>query len=258
MIILRSRAEIEKIRASCAVVAEILERLVEHIKPGVTTLDLNAISEELAVKKGAKPAFKGYHGYPYALCASVNEEVVHGMPSRHRRLKGGDIISLDFGVVMDGYFGDAALTVPVGQISESAVKLCTVTEECLYEGISKAVAGNRVSDISHAIQDYVEARGYSVVREFVGHGIGQHLHESPQVPNYGPPGRGVRLKPGMVLAIEPMINVGEPDVVVLEDQWTAVTRDRKLSAHFEHTIAVTDNGPRILTPRKNRFTKLYG
>ncbi|MGC8493611.1 MAG: type I methionyl aminopeptidase [Syntrophobacteraceae bacterium] len=258
MIILRSRAEIEKIRAACAVVAEILERLVEHIKPGVTTLDLNGISEELAVKKGAKPAFKGYHGYPYALCASVNEEVVHGMPSRHRRLKGGDIISLDFGVVMDGYFGDAALTVPVGQISESAVKLCTVTEECLYEGISKAVAGNRVSDISHAIQDYVEKRGYSVVREFVGHGIGQHLHESPQVPNYGPPGRGVRLKPGMVLAIEPMINVGEPDVVVLEDQWTAVTRDRKLSAHFEHTIAVTDNGPRILTPRKNRFTKLYG
>lgn len=258
MIILRSRAEIEKIRASCAVVAEILERLVEHIKPGVTTLDLNGISEELAAKKGAKPAFKGYHGYPYALCASINEEVVHGMPSRHRRLKGGDIISLDFGVVMDGYFGDAALTVPVGQISETAVQLCTVTEECLYEGISQAVAGNRVSDISHAIQDYVEKRGYSVVREFVGHGIGQHLHESPQVPNYGPAGRGVRLKPGMVLAIEPMINVGEPDVVVLEDRWTAVTRDRKLSAHFEHTIAVTDNGPRILTPRKNRFTKLYG
>ncbi|MDR3557027.1 MAG: type I methionyl aminopeptidase [Syntrophobacteraceae bacterium] len=258
MIILRSRAEIEKIRTSCAIVAEILDRLVEQIKPGVTTLDLNAISEDLTSKKRARPAFKGYHGYPYALCASVNEEVVHGMPSKHRRLKAGDIISLDYGVVFDGYFGDAALTVPVGEISEAAVKLCTVTEECLYEGIAKAVAGNRLSDISHAIQDYVEQRGYSVVREFVGHGIGQHLHESPQVPNYGPPGRGVRLKPGMVLAIEPMINAGQADVQVLEDQWTAVTLDRELSAHFEHTIAVTENGPLILSKRENRFTKLYG
>ncbi|MDR3570229.1 MAG: type I methionyl aminopeptidase [Syntrophobacteraceae bacterium] len=258
MIILRSKAEIEKIRNSCAIVAEILDRLVEHIKPGVTTGELDAISEEMAVKKGAKPAFKGYHGFPFSLCASVNEEVVHGMPSSHRRLKAGDIISLDFGVVVGGYFGDAALTVPVGEISEVAVKLCTVTEECLYEGISKAVSGNRLSDISHAIQDYVEKRGYSVVKEFVGHGIGQHLHESPQVPNYGPPGKGVRLKPGMVLAIEPMINVGEAEIDILEDRWTAVTRDRKLSAHFEHTIAVSENGPLILTGRKNRFTKLYG
>ncbi len=258
MIILRSKAEIEKIRAACAIVSEILDRLVEHIKPGVTTLDLDAISEELAAKKGAKPAFKGYHGYPYALCASVNEVVVHGMPSKHRRLKAGDIISLDFGVVLDGYYGDAALTVPVGEISEDAARLCTVTEECLYEGIAMAVSGNRLSDISHAIQDYVEKRGYSVVREFVGHGIGQHLHESPQVPNYGPPGKGVRLKPGMVLAIEPMINVGQAEVEILEDQWTAVTRDRKLSAHFEHTVAVTENGPLVLTRRENRFTKLYG
>jgi methionyl aminopeptidase len=258
LIILRSKAEIEKIRTSCAIVAEILDRLVERIKPGVTTLDLNAISEELTSKKHARPAFKGYHGYPYALCASVNEEVVHGMPSKHRRLKAGDIISLDYGVVFDGYYGDAALTVPVGEIPEAAVRLCTVTEECLYEGIAKAVAGNRLSDISHAIQDYVEKRGYSVVREFVGHGIGQHLHESPQVPNYGPPGRGVRLKPGMVLAIEPMINAGQADVEVLEDQWTAVTLDRELSAHFEHTIAVTENGPLILSKRENRFTKLYG
>ncbi len=258
MIILRSRTEIEKIRTSCAIVAEILDRLVENIRPGVTTWDLNAFSEELAAKKRAKPAFKGYHGYPYALCASVNEEVVHGMPSKQRRLKPGDIISLDFGVVVDGYYGDAALTVPVGEISAVAVRLCTITEECLYEGIAKAVSGNRLSYISHAIQDYVEQRGYSVVREFVGHGIGQHLHESPQVPNYGPPGKGVKLKPGMVLAIEPMINVGAPDIEILEDQWTAVTLDRKLSAHFEHTIAVTENGPLILSGRENRFTKQYG
>ncbi len=249
MIILRSRAEIEKIKTSCLIVAEILELLTEQIKPGVTTWDLNGISEELAAKKHATPAFKGYHGYPYSLCTSVNEEVVHGMPSRQRRLKEGDIISLDFGVVLDGYYGDAALTVPVGKITEDAAQLCTVTEACLYEGIAQAVSGNRLSDISHAIQEYVETRGFSVVREFVGHGIGQHLHESPQIPNYGPPGKGVRLKAGMVLAVEPMINSGLPDVEILEDQWTAITRDRKLSAHFEHTIAITEDGPEILTRR---------
>jgi methionyl aminopeptidase len=247
LIILRSRAEIEKVRAACLIVAEILNRLVEHIKPGISTWELDAISEELASKKHAKPAFKGYHGYPFALCTSVNEEVVHGMPSKRRRLKDGDIISLDFGVVYDGYYGDAARTVPVGEVSEEAERLCTVTEESLYQGISQAITGNRLSDISHAIQDYVEKRGFSVVREFVGHGIGQHLHESPQIPNYGPPGKGVRLKPGMVLAVEPMINEGTPDVEVLEDRWTAVTRDHKLSAHFEHTIAISDDGPQILT-----------
>jgi methionyl aminopeptidase len=247
LIILRSRAEIEKVRAACLIVAEILNRLVEHIKPGISTWELDAISEELASKKHAKPAFKGYHGYPFALCTSVNEEVVHGMPSKRRRLKDGDIISLDFGVVYDGYYGDAARTVPVGEVSEEAERLCTVTEESLYQGISQAITGNRLSDISHAIQDYVEKRGFSVVREFVGHGIGQHLHESPQIPNYGPPGKGVRLKPGMVLAVEPMINAGGPDVEVLEDRWTAVTRDGKLSAHFEHTIAISEEGPLILT-----------
>ncbi len=247
MIILRSRAEIEKVRAACLIVAEILNRLLEHIRPGISTWELDAISEELASKKHAKPAFKGYHGYPSSLCTSVNEEVVHGMPSKRRRLKDGDIISLDFGVVFDGYYGDAALTVPVGNVSEEAKRLCTVTEESLYEGISQAIAGNRLSDISHAIQEYVEKRGFSVVREFVGHGIGQHLHESPQIPNYGPPGRGVRLKPGMVLAVEPMINAGGPDVEVLEDRWTAVTRDGKVSAHFEHTIAISEEGPQILT-----------
>ncbi|MFZ2448375.1 MAG: type I methionyl aminopeptidase [Syntrophobacteraceae bacterium] len=247
MIILRSRAEIEKIRNACRIVSDILRNLSEHIQPGITTWDLNGLSEELARANGAKPAFLGYHGYPYALCTSVNEEVVHGMPSKQRRLKEGDIISLDFGVVVGGYYGDAAITVPVGTISDEAARLCAVTEESLYEGIARALSANRLSDISHAIQAYVEARGYTVVREFVGHGIGQHLHESPQIPNYGPPGKGVRLKPGMVLAIEPMINSGGPDVEIMEDQWTAVTLDRKLSAHFEHTIAITENGPDILT-----------
>ena len=247
MIILRSRAEIVKIRSACRIVADILRALTEHIVPGVTTWDLNALSAEMAAKKNAKPAFMGYHGYPFALCASINEQVVHGMPSKKRHLHEGDIISLDFGVVVDGYYGDAALTVPVGHISDQAARLCAVTEESLNRGIASAVTGNRLSDISHAIQEYVEARGFSVVREFVGHGIGQHLHESPQIPNYGPPGKGVMLKAGMVLAIEPMINCGGPDVEVLEDRWTAVTLDRKLSAHFEHTIAITENGPEILT-----------
>jgi len=247
LIILRSRAEIEKIRNACRIVSDILRALSERVQPGVTTWDLNALSEELAGKRRAKPAFLGYHGYPYALCASVNEQVVHGMPSKQRRLKEGDIISLDFGVVVDGFYGDAAVTVPVGKITDEAARLCAVTEQSLHEGIARAVVGNRLSDISHAIQEYVEVRGFSVVREFVGHGIGQHLHESPQVPNYGPAGKGVRLKAGMVLALEPMINIGGPDVEIMEDQWTAVTLDRKLSAHFEHTIAITDRGPEILT-----------
>jgi methionyl aminopeptidase len=247
LIVLRTRAEIEKIRKACRIVAEVLERLGEQIQPGITTWDLNAISEDLAQKHNAKPAFRGYHGFPYSLCASINEEVVHGMPSKSRRLKSGDIVSLDFGVVIDGYYGDAARTYPVGEITQAAGRLCEVTERALYEGINQAVSGNRLSDISHAIQTYVEIRGFSVVREFVGHGIGQHLHESPQIPNYGPPGKGVRLKAGMVLAIEPMINAGVPDVEILDDQWTAVTLDRQLSAHFEHTVAITDNGHEILT-----------
>lgn len=251
MIILRSPREIEKIRKSCLIVAEILQRLKEEIKPGVTTWDLNHLSEELSARHNAKPAFKGYHGYPFALCTSVNEEVVHGMPSKKRVLKEGDIIGIDFGVVIDGYYGDSAITVPVGTVSEEADKLCRVTREALYRGISMVVAGNRLSDISHAIQAHVESHGFSVVREFVGHGIGQHLHESPQIPNYGPPGKGIRLKPGMVLAIEPMINIGRPEVEILEDQWTAVTIDRKMSAHFEHTVAVRDDGPDILSDPEN-------
>lgn len=247
LISIRSQREIEKIRRSCLVVAEILERLKELVRPGISTWDLNALSEDLAARNRARPAFKGYHGFPHALCTSVNEEVVHGIPARERVLHEGDIVSIDFGVVVDGYYGDAAITVPVGSIDPEARRLCEVTEESLYAGIREAVVSNRLSDISHAIQEYVEPRGFSVVREFVGHGIGQQLHESPQIPNYGPPGRGVKLKAGMVLAIEPMINMGAPAVEVLKDRWTAVTLDRKLSAHFEHTVAVTENGPDILS-----------
>ncbi len=247
MIILKSPREVAKIRKSCQIVAEVLQHLREHIQPGVTTWELNVLSEDLAKKHKVKPAFKGYQGFPFALCVSVNNEVVHGMPSKQRALKEGDIISLDFGVIQDGYYGDAAITVPVGEIKPRARELCQVTEAALLQGIKQAIVGHRLSDISHAIQEYVEARGFSVVREFVGHGIGQHLHESPQIPNYGPPGKGVKLKPGMVLAIEPMINEGGPEVEILSDQWTAVTVDRKLSAHFEHTIAVTENGPDILS-----------
>ncbi|QCQ21036.1 type I methionyl aminopeptidase [Desulfoglaeba alkanexedens] len=247
MIILKSKREIEKIRRSCLIVAEVLEAVKERVRPGVTTWELDALSEELAAKYGAVPAFKGYHGFPYALCTSINEEIVHGMPSRKRELVEGDIISVDYGILLDGYYGDAAVTVAVGDVSEAARRLCRVTQESLGKAIEKAVPGNRLSDISHAVQAHVEHHGYSVVREFVGHGIGKSLHESPQIPNYGPPGRGVKLKPGMVIAIEPMINEGGPEIEILEDGWTAVTRDRKLSAHYEHTVAITENGPEILT-----------
>jgi methionyl aminopeptidase len=247
LIFLRSPGEIEKIRHASLIVAEVLEDLKQHVQPGVTTWELNALSEELAKERKALPAFKGYHGYPFALCTSINEEVVHGMPSRKRFLNDGDIVSLDFGVVIDGYFGDAAITAPVGKVSEEAKLLCSICEQALYQGIQMAVSGNRLSDISHAIQAFAERNGYSVVREFVGHGIGRNLHESPKILNYGKPGKGVRLKPGMVLAIEPLINAGRPEVRMLRNRWTAVTLDRKLSSHFEHTVAVTQNGVEILT-----------
>ncbi|SMC26117.1 methionine aminopeptidase, type I [Desulfacinum hydrothermale DSM 13146] len=247
MITLKSPEEIDKIRKACRIVAEVLTRLREAVEPGVSTWDLNALSEELAAERGAKPAFKGYHGFPHALCTSVNEEVVHGMPSKKRVLKEGDIISLDFGVIVDGYYGDAAITVAVGKISGQAEALCRVTRESLDQAIAKARVGNRLSDISHAVQAHVEKHGFAVVREFVGHGIGRNLHESPQIPNYGPPGRGVKLQAGMVFAIEPMINQGRAEIEILEDGWTAVTVDRKLSAHFEHTVAITKNGPEILS-----------
>jgi len=246
MIILKRPEEIEKVRTSNIIVADILRELREKIKPGISTLDLNRYSEEMAKKRGAKPAFKGYRGYPFALCTSVNSEVVHGMPS-NRLLKRGDVVSLDFGAHYQGYYGDAAITVPVGDVAPEALLLMQTTEQSLYEGILQARAGNRLGDISAAVQKHVETAGFSVVRDFVGHGIGKNLHEEPQIPNYGVSGRGVELKSGMVLAIEPMVNAGTYKVRVLSDGWTVVTADGRLSAHFEHTVAITEEGPVILS-----------
>ncbi|MBI3593299.1 MAG: type I methionyl aminopeptidase, partial [Nitrospirae bacterium] len=217
------------------------------IKAGISTADIEDYVEERIRKSKAVPAFKGYRGYPASTCTSINEQVVHGIPSRTVRLKNGDIISIDLGVVLDGFYGDGAITVPVGDVGAEALKLTKVTEEALYKGIKYAVAGNRVSDISAAIQQHVEGHGFSVVRAFVGHGIGRSLHEDPQVPNFGTPGQGPRLKEGMTLAIEPMVNAGDADVRILDDGWTAITADGQLSAHFEHTVAITRNGPKILT-----------
>ena len=248
MVILKSPKEIEKIYASNQVVAEILSKLESEIRPGIDTLYLNELSERLTREKNAIPAFKGYRGFPYSICASVNSAVVHGFPSK-TPLNEGDIISLDFGVRLNGYYGDSAITVAVGKISESARRLTQVTEESLYKGIEKAIPGGRLSDISHAIQTHVEAAGFSVVRKFVGHGIGSNLHEEPQIPNFGKAGMGSALKTGMTLAIEPMVNEKACDVKILEDGWTAVTKDGFLSAHFEHTIALTENGPVILSER---------
>lgn len=246
MVVLKSPQEIEKIRKSNEIVSEILQILESEIQPKVNTLYLNDLSEKLAREKNAIPAFKGYRDFPYSLCASVNNVVVHGFPNKVP-LKEGDIVSLDFGILFDGYYGDAAKTVAVGKILESTRRLTRVTEESLYKGIEKAVPDGRLSDISHAIQSYAEAGGFSVVRKFVGHGIGSKLHEDPQIPNFGKPGMGIRLKSGMTLAIEPMVNEKGHDVEVLEDGWTAVTKDGCLSAHFEHTIAITDEGPVILS-----------
>lgn len=246
MVILKQPNEIEKIRESNGIVAEILAELKEKVQEGVTTLELDRISEELVLKKGAKPAFKGYRGYPFSLCASINEQVIHGFPSP-RVLTEGDIVGLDFGVYYHGFYGDAALTVPVGKVSKEASMLLKATEESLARAIKEATVGNRLGDISAAVQKHVEAEGFSVVRDFVGHGIGRNLHEDPQIPNYGIKGRGVALKAGMVLAIEPMVNAGTYKVRILTDGWTAVTADGRLSAHFEHTIAITDHGPEILS-----------
>jgi methionyl aminopeptidase len=248
VIVCKSAAEIERMRAANALVADVLAELAGMVAPGVTTADLDAAAERLVRAGGAEPAFKGYRGYPSTLCASVNDQVVHGIPSA-RPLGEGDIISLDMGVKLNGFFGDSAVTVPVGRVSDEAQTLLRVTREALERGIEQVRLGGRISDIGHAIQQHVEAHGFSVVREFVGHGIGAALHEEPQIANYGEPGRGPRLAEGMVLAIEPMVNVGRPAVKVLGDGWTAVTKDGSLSAHFEHTVAVTKNGPLVLTQR---------
>ncbi|MHB8907820.1 MAG: type I methionyl aminopeptidase [Syntrophales bacterium] len=246
MVILKLPDEIEKLRASNLIVAEILQEVREKVRPGVTTRELDSLCEQLSRRRRVKPAFKGYRGYPFALCTSVNGEVVHGMPSE-RPLVTGDIVSLDFGVNYQGYFGDAAITVPVGPVSAEAERLMKVTEEGLYDAIRQAVVGNRLGDVSAAVQERVEAAGFSVVREFVGHGIGRSLHEDPQIPNYGVRGRGIELRAGMVLAIEPMVNEGSHEVKVLQDGWTVITEDGKLSAHFEHSVAITENGPDILS-----------
>lgn len=248
MIVCKSPAEIEKMRAANQLVARVLDELASMVAPGVSTADLDEAAEAKVRAAGAEPAFKGYRGYPATLCASVNEQVVHGIPNR-RAMASGDIISLDMGVRLNGYYGDSAVTVAVGTVSEEVARLLRVTQEALQRGIEQVKVGGRISDIGHAIQACVESQGFSVVREFVGHGIGAALHEEPQIANYGEPGRGPRLAEGMTLAIEPMVNMGKPAVKVLADGWTAVTKDGSLSAHFEHTVAVTKNGPDVLTMR---------
>lgn len=244
--IFKSQNEIDRIRKASQIVARTLNFLEAHVQPGITTRELDQIAESEIRKAGAIPAFKGYRGFPATLCVSVNEEVVHGIPS-DRKLKEGDIVGLDLGCIWDGFYGDAAKTFPVGEVSEEAKRLLETTEKSLLIGIDQARVGNRIGDIGFAVQTLAESNGYSVVRDFVGHGIGRNLHEDPQVPNYGNRGQGPRIKAGMVLAIEPMVCQGRADVDVLSDNWTAVTRDGSLAAHFEHSIAITDNGPEILS-----------
>jgi len=247
VIILKTPAEIEIMARASRLVAETLAMLRREVRAGVTTEDLDRLAEQFIRSHGGTPAFKGYRNYPKTLCASINDQVVHGIPSK-RALKEGDIIGLDLGAIVDGFYGDSAVTVVVGNVNPRIAELVKVTEESLYAGIAQAIVGNRLSDISHAVQRHAEAAGFSVVTDFVGHGIGRQLHEEPQVPNYGKPGQGPRLQEGMVLAIEPMINMGKSGVRVLDDRWTAVTTDGSVSAHFEHTIAIQSSGPpRILT-----------
>ena len=252
MIRLKNREELKRMRAAGRVVSEVLMRLEQEAKEGVTTLELNEIAERMCQTGGFKAAFKGYADYPASVCFALNEEIVHGIPSKKKVLKDGDIVGIDFGVLLDGYYADSAITVAVGRIRPVAEKLLRVTRDSLYRGIDMVKSSNRVLDISKEIQTYVENEGFSIVRDFVGHGIGRELHEEPQVPNFIPPngrGGGARLRSGMVMAIEPMVNEGTEKTKILEDGWTAVTYDGKLSAHFEHTVALTDNGPEILTER---------
>jgi methionyl aminopeptidase len=246
MIIRKSKAEIEKMRAAGRIVARVLDRLSSLVEPGITTLDLDREAERMIRAAGAVPTFKGYHGYKASICASINDEVVHGIPG-NRRLKEGDIIGIDCGATLDGYVGDAAVTVPVGKVSDELERLMEATRESLFKAIEKCQVGYHLGDLGNAVQSHVEPLGYSVVRNFCGHGIGRAMHEDPQVPNYGNPGSGKSLREGWVLAIEPMVNMGRHDVKVLPDGWTVITLDGQPSAHFEHTIAITENGPRILT-----------
>ena len=248
MIILKSPEEIEKMAESCRIVADTMEAIKLMVKPGVTTEDVENFADTFIRELGGVPAFKGYRGFPGSICTSVNDEVIHGIPTK-RSLQEGDILSIDLGVYREGFYGDGAVTIPVGKIAPAVERLLKVTEESLYIGIRNAIVGNRVSDISYAIQRHVESNGFSVVRAFVGHGIGRELHEDPQIPNFGLPGRGPRLREGMTLAIEPMVNMGSHEVFVLDDGWTAVTSDGKPSAHFEHTVLITNEKPRILTKR---------
>ncbi len=248
MINCKSQAEVEKMRRSGQIVRQVLQEVKAMVAPGVSTMDLERAAEDKIRELGAKPAFKGYYDYPCVLCTSVNNEIIHGIPSAKRVLKEGDIVSIDCGVVLDGYYGDSAITVPVGgKVSDELKKLLEVTETSLKKAIEEVRLGKTVGDVGAAVQEYVEANGFSVVRDFVGHGIGTRLHEDPQVPNYGTRGHGTRLREGMVLAIEPMVNIGKPGARVLDDKWTAVTEDGSYSAHFEHCVAVTKNGPLVLT-----------
>lgn len=246
MITCKSEQELVYMRDAGKIVAKTLEEIGNAVKPGVSTKELDQIAENYLAKVGAKAAFKGYHGFPACICSSINEQVVHGIPSL-RKLENGDIISIDFGAVINGFFGDSAVTLPVGEISKEAEMLIDITQKSLAKGIENALIGNRLTDISHNIQSFVEDNGFSVVRDYVGHGIGTNMHEEPQIPNFGRPGRGPRLKKGMTLAIEPMVNEGTYEVQSLEDNWTVITIDHRLSAHFEHTVAITDEGPEILT-----------
>jgi methionyl aminopeptidase len=254
MIVLKTKAEIEKLSNSNKIIAELLDEVLpKYVKPGVSTFELDKIAEEFILSKGAKPGFKGYKASPYypafpaTLCTSVNEQVVHGIPKRSAKLETGDIVSVDVGTLLDGYYGDAARTFAVGELSEEDKKLLKITKEALYKGIEQAKVGNRITDISHAIQVYAENEGYSLVRDYCGHGIGKNLHEDPQIPNFGIPNRGAKIEDGMVLAIEPMVNIGTHKVKTLSDKWTVVTIDKKKSAHFEHSVAIVDGKARILS-----------
>ncbi|MBI4638443.1 MAG: type I methionyl aminopeptidase [Candidatus Rokubacteria bacterium] len=249
MIVLKSAREIDCIRRGGHILAEVMDLLREFVRPGMSTLEIDEEVESFLARCGATPAFKGYRGFPATVCISINDEVVHGIPSAHRWIKEGDIVGLDLGCIVNGYYADCAFTLPVGEVPSSVQRLLDVTRESLELAIGECRSGRRLSDVSHAVQAHVEAHGFSVVRAFVGHGIGRALHEEPQVPNFGEPGRGPQLRSGMVLAIEPMVTMGSWEVRILDDGWTAVTRDGSLAAHFEHTIAVTEGGPEVLTSK---------